>query len=95
MGGRWDSVSLGLLEENERKGRGLPRFGFAREGVVPCCGLLRGRRKSRGGGEVCEGLWGMQRRSVVASGGPGGEKKKKGKAVFRKTGQEKLILCQL
>jgi hypothetical protein len=68
MGGRRDSVSLGLLEENERKGRGLPRFGFAREGVVPCCGLLRGRRKSRGGGEVCEGcsgvcVWGgMQRR---------------------------------
>jgi hypothetical protein len=49
MGGRGDNVSLGLLEENERKGRGLPRFGFAREGVVHCCWLLRGRRKSRGG----------------------------------------------
>jgi len=51
MGGRGGSVSLGLLEENERKGRGLPRFGFAREGVVPCCWLLKGRRKSKAQGE--------------------------------------------
>ena len=42
---------LGLLEENERKGRGLPRFGFAREGAVPCCWLLKGRRKSNRLGE--------------------------------------------
>jgi hypothetical protein len=51
MGGRGDSVSLGLLEENERTGRGLPRFGFAREGAVPCSWLLRGGRKSNRLGE--------------------------------------------
>jgi len=43
MGGRGGSVSLGLLEENERKGRGLPWFGFAGEGVVPCCWLPEGK----------------------------------------------------
>jgi hypothetical protein len=74
MGGRGDSVSLGLLEENERKGRGLPQSGFAREGVVPCCWLLRGRRKSRGG-ERCV-------RAVRVCGSVGGwttVKKKKGR----------------
>jgi hypothetical protein len=44
MGGRGDSVSLGLLEENERKGRGLPRFSFAGEGLS----LVAGCRKGNG-----------------------------------------------
>ena len=72
---------------------------FAREGGVPCCWLLRGRRKSRGGERcvrvvrVCVGLWGGL--------DYGGEKKKTGKAVCRKTGQKSLFcanfelsLCQ-
>jgi len=98
MGGRWDSVSLGLLEENERKGRGLPRFGFAREGVVPCGGLLRGRRKSRGGERcvravrVCGSVGGCRGDSVVASGGPGREKKKrKGRLFSGKPGRKSLF----
>jgi len=102
MGGRWDSVSLGLLEENERKGRGLPRFGFAREGGCPLWRVAEGKKKIKGRGEVCEGcsgVWvcgGMQRRLSGGVWRPRWrEKKKKGKAVFRKTGQEKLILCQL
>ena len=89
MGGRRDSVSLGLLEENERKGRGLPRFGFAREGVVPCCGLLRGRRKSRGGGEVCEGCSGVW----VCGGLDYGEKKKGREGCLQENRVGKSLFC--
>ena len=40
--------------------------------------------RGKDGGEVSGGGW-----------RPRWRKKKRGKAVFRKTGQEKLILCQL
>jgi hypothetical protein len=94
IGGRGDSVSLGLLEENERKGRGLPRFGFAREGVVPCCWLLRGRRKSRGGERcvravrVCGSVGGLDygRLSLVE-----GVKLEKRKLVAGKPGWKSLF----
>ena len=91
MGGRGDSVSLGLLEENERKGRGLPRFSFAGEGVVPCCWLLRERRKSRGGERcvravrVCGGL-DYGRLSLVE-----GEEAGKRKLVAGKPGWKSLF----
>jgi hypothetical protein len=65
MGGRGGSVSLGLLEENERKGRGLPRFGFAGEGVVPCCWLPEGKWGCRDGRGESEGILFCQREGRV------------------------------
>ena len=46
------SSRLARRTENFPTGRGLPRFGFfEREGVVPCCRLRWGRRKSQGAGD--------------------------------------------
>ncbi|KAH8520556.1 hypothetical protein H0E87_001846 [Populus deltoides] len=43
--GREDEAACGrgaaAVVEDQRKGRGLPRFGFEREGAVPCYRLLR------------------------------------------------------
>jgi len=36
----WQGAAAAVVED-QRKGRGLPRFGFEREGAVPCCRLLR------------------------------------------------------
>jgi hypothetical protein len=52
-----DKKLLRLLLKIRGKGGGLPRFGFEREGVVPCCRLLRGKRRSKTG--VLEG-WGRK-----------------------------------
>jgi hypothetical protein len=51
------------------KGGGLPRFGFEREGAVPCCRLLR-KEIPAGGRLRCEwsccekemGVWGLRGR---------------------------------
>jgi len=36
----WQGAAAAVVED-QRKGRGLPRFGFEREGAVPCYRLLR------------------------------------------------------
>ena len=51
-----DKELLRLLLKIRGKGGGLPRFGFEREGVVPCCRLLRGKKSKTG---VPEG-WGRK-----------------------------------
>jgi hypothetical protein len=40
----------GGFKKMRGQGGGCPRFGFEREGTVPCSRLLRGRRKSKGRG---------------------------------------------
>ena len=52
--------SRGSGEEAGNEGtKWLLRFGFEREGLWVCCRLLRGRRKSKGRGDVCEGCSGV------------------------------------
>jgi hypothetical protein len=52
--------SRGSGEEAGNEGtEWLLRFGFEREGLWVCCRLLRGRRKSKGRGDVCEGCSGV------------------------------------
>jgi hypothetical protein len=48
-----DKELLWLLLKIRGKGGGLPRFGFEREGVVPCCWLLR-KEIPAGGRLRCE-----------------------------------------
>ena len=41
---------LGLLEENERNGRGLPRFGFCKRGGCPLLLAVEGKKKIKPAG---------------------------------------------
>jgi len=50
MRGKGEGTVLGLLAENERKGRGLPRFGFCKRGGYPLLLAAEGKKKVKPAG---------------------------------------------